>query len=65
MPVAETSAQSAKRLRKEQPEGVFFVDSELREPLQRAAERCGISRSGLIKKVLKAFLHDQKRFGQL
>jgi hypothetical protein len=57
----ETQAQWAKRLRKEQPENVFFIDPELIEPLQRAAGRCGVSLPALIKKVLKAFLHDQRK----
>jgi hypothetical protein len=59
MPVAETK-QWEKRLRVDRPQHVFFIDTELREPLQRAAERCGTTVPGLIKKALKMFLNDQR-----
>jgi hypothetical protein len=57
----ETTAEWGKRLRKQQPKFVFFIDDDLREPLERAAERCGISLPGLIKRVLKGWLHDQRK----
>jgi hypothetical protein len=57
----ETSAQWSKRLRREQPAHVFFIDDELRDSLGRAAERCGVTVPGLIKKVLMAWLHDQRK----
>jgi hypothetical protein len=61
MPVAETSAQWAKRLRRAPPENVFFIDPELIEPLQRAASREGVTVPALIKKALKMFLNDQRK----
>jgi hypothetical protein len=60
MPVAETTAQWGKRLRKEQPENVFFIDPELIVPLQRAAGRHEMTVPGLIKKIIASWLHDQK-----
>jgi predicted HicB family RNase H-like nuclease len=60
MPVAETTAQWGKRLRKEQPENVFFIDPELIEPLQRAAAREGVTVAAWIKKSLKMRLHNQR-----
>ena len=61
--MAETSAQEqwAKRLRRDQPEHVFFIDTEMRAPLAAAAARNEITVAGLIKKVLKAWLHDQRK----
>jgi hypothetical protein len=49
---AETPAQWGKRLRREQPENVFFIDPELIEPLQRAAAERGCTVPGLIKRVI-------------
>jgi hypothetical protein len=61
MPVpTETPAQWGKRLRREQPAHVFFIDDELRDLLERAAGRCGVTVPALIKKIIKAWLRDQK-----
>jgi hypothetical protein len=57
----ETAAQWDKRLRKQQPAHVFFIDDDLREPLQRAAERWGVTVPALIKKIIKMHLNDQRK----
>jgi hypothetical protein len=57
----ETAAKWAKRLRKEQPENVFFIDPELIEPLRRAAERHEMTVCGLLKKIVRMWLHDQRK----
>lgn len=53
-----TTEQWGKRLRRDQPANVFFIDDELRVPLRAAAEHNGISVAGLIKKIVKAWLND-------
>jgi hypothetical protein len=57
----ETTAEWGKRLRRQQPPNVFFLDDELRESLESAAGRCGATVPALIKKVLMAWLHDQRK----
>jgi hypothetical protein len=61
MPVsAETTAQWEKRLRKEQPAHVFFIDDDLREPLRVAAERWQLTVPALIKKIIKMHLNNER-----
>jgi hypothetical protein len=56
----ETTAEWSKRLRKERPAHVFFIDDDMREPLARAAAREGVTVPGLIKKAIKMFLNGQR-----
>lgn len=60
MPVAETTREWTKRLRRAPPPNVFFIDDELRESLERAAARNECTVAKLIKKILVAWLHNQR-----
>jgi hypothetical protein len=55
----ETAAQWSKRLRREQPANVFFIDPELIGPLQRAAAAQGIMTPKLIKQILRFWLRHE------
>ena len=62
MPVPrETTEQWEKRFRRDQPRSVFFIDDDMREPLQRAAERWGVTVPALIKKIIKMHLNDERK----
>jgi hypothetical protein len=55
-----STAQWGKRLRVERPRDIFFIDSDLRGPLERAAERNGATVAKIIKTAIVTWLRDQQ-----